>query len=219
MRVAFGAFVLDTATRELSRDGRPLALTPKAFDILAMLVANRPRVVSKADLQERLWPDRFVVDKNLANLVSEIRDALGENASNPHFIRTAHRVGYAFRDPTGKSADGDRSNRHPALAVRLIGRDQRIALQDGEHVLGRDPDADVYLDSPSVSRRHAVIRVAEGEATLEDVGSRNGTFVEKRRIESVTALKDGDSIRLGSVELTFRAVVMRGSTQSEASKY
>ncbi len=83
MRVAFGEFVLDTETRELCRDGRRLDLTPKAFDLLAMLIANRPRVVTKAELQERLWPDSFVVDKNLANLVSEIRDALGEDAVQP----------------------------------------------------------------------------------------------------------------------------------------
>ena len=97
MRVRFGDFALDTGTRELTRSGTVQALSSKAFDLLAILVADRPRIVSKARLQEELWPDRFVVEKNLANLVCEIRAALGEDASNPRFIRTAHRFGYAFR--------------------------------------------------------------------------------------------------------------------------
>lgn len=212
MRVTFDEFVLDTATRELSRGGRRLDLTPKAFDLLAMLIANRPRVVTKAELQERLWPDRFVVDKNLANLVSEIRDALGEASSAPRFIRTANRVGYAFRHrDAGEERRGQRRDAH---IFRLVWDDQRLALHEGEWVLGRDPDADVYLDSPSVSRRHALIRIAGREATVEDLGSRNGTFVGPRRIDRTSALENGDAIRLGSVVLTFRAAVAPGSTKS-----
>jgi DNA-binding winged helix-turn-helix (wHTH) protein len=212
MRVTFEEFVLDTGTRELSRGGRRLDLTPKAFDLLAMLIANRPRVVTKTELQERLWPDRFVVDKNLANLVSEIRDALGDEPSNPRFIRTAHRIGYAFRH---RGAGEQRRDQHEdSRIVRLMWNDQRFTLHEGEYVLGRDPDADVYLDSPSVSRRHAVIRITGRDATVEDLGSRNGTFVGQRRIAKTSVLENGDTIRLGSVVLTFRAALAPGSTKS-----
>ena len=78
MQVAFGEFVLDLDRRELRRGTRPVRLSPKAFRLLEILVSGRPNALSKAELQDRLWPDTFVVEKNLANLVSEIRRALGE---------------------------------------------------------------------------------------------------------------------------------------------
>jgi DNA-binding winged helix-turn-helix (wHTH) protein len=215
MRVSFGDFALDTGTRELTRRGRVQALSSKAFDLLAILVADRPRIVSKARLQEQLWPDRFVVEKNLANLVCEIRGALGENASNPRFIRTAHRFGYAFRGAGDTKLPESPPN---ACGCRLIWRGQRITLEDGRHTIGRDPNADIYLDSTSVSRRHASIRIADGQALLEDLGSKNGTFVGKRRIDSITALADGDRIRIGSIELTFRIVQGAGSTRTSADE-
>ena len=83
MQVRFGTFVLDPETRELLRDGHRVSLSPKAFELLSILVADRPKAISKSDLQERLWPATFVVEKNLANLVSEIRDALGDDPSEP----------------------------------------------------------------------------------------------------------------------------------------
>src|SRR5580765_8078199 len=98
MQVRFDTFLLDSETRELLRDGHSVPLSPKAFDLLRILVADRPKAISKSDLQERLWPDTFVVEKNLANLVSEIREAIGDDPSNPRFIRTVHRFGYAFRE-------------------------------------------------------------------------------------------------------------------------
>ena len=93
-------------TRELLRDGHSVPLSPKAFDLLSILVADRPKAISKSDLQERLWPATFVVEKNLANLVSEIRDALGDDPSNPRFIRTVHRFGYAFRETLPRAETG-----------------------------------------------------------------------------------------------------------------
>ena len=93
-----------------------------------------------------------------------------------------------------------------------------MTLGDGRHTVGRDPNADIYLDSTSVSRRHASIRIADGQAMLEDLGSKNGTFVGKRRIDSITALADGDRIRIGSIELTFRVVRGVGSTRTSADQ-
>jgi DNA-binding winged helix-turn-helix (wHTH) protein len=218
MRVAFDEFVLDTGTRELSREGRRLDLTPKAFELLAILIANRPRVVTKGDLQEQLWPDTFVVDKNLANLISEIRDALGDDPSHPRFVRTAHRIGYAFRHGGGTNDPRNRPGHDAARIFRLVLDDQHFTLQEGEHVLGRDPDADVYLTSPSVSRRHAVIRITARDATIEDLGSRNGTFVGERRIDTASRLENGTAIRIGTVVLTFHAVQAPASTKSVGSK-
>src|SRR5262245_7538765 len=97
-QVPFGDFVLDLNSRELRRAEEPLKLSPKAFQLLEILVTNRPKAFSKAELQDRLWPGTFVVEKNLANLVKEIREALGDNPSDQRFIRTVPRYGYAFRE-------------------------------------------------------------------------------------------------------------------------
>jgi TolB-like protein/DNA-binding winged helix-turn-helix (wHTH) protein/Tfp pilus assembly protein PilF len=102
MQVTFGDFVLDSDSRELRRGSEPVRLSPKALQLLQILIAERPKAVSKADLQNRLWPDTFVVEKNLANLISEIREALKEDPADPRFIRTVPRYGYAFREPAAE---------------------------------------------------------------------------------------------------------------------
>ena len=181
-----------------------------------MLIANRPRVVTKADLQDRLWPDSFVVDKNLANLISEIRDALGEDPDRPA-LRPDRPSGRLRVPAPRRQGDPQRAARRDARIFRLMWDDQRLTFHEGEYVIGRDPDADVYVDSPSVSRRHAIIRITGRDATIEDLGSRNGTFVGERRIEA-SAIENGDAIRVGTVVLTFHAVHAPASTKSVGSK-
>ena len=61
-----------------------------------MLALERPKVLAKTVLQQRLWPDTFVAEANLSNLIAEIRDALGDSPREPAYIRTVHKVGYAF---------------------------------------------------------------------------------------------------------------------------
>jgi DNA-binding winged helix-turn-helix (wHTH) protein len=211
--VSFGSFVLDLETRELRNGETPVPLSPKAYQLLEVLVVNRPKALSKPALQEQLWPETFVVEKNLVNLIAEIRAALGDDATHPRFIRTVHRFGYAFRDRSELAA-----NRHVIPGTdarfRLVWAGGRATLTDGEHVLGRDPDLELFLDSRDISRRHARIRITGDEATIEDLESKNGTFVAERRLETVTRLADGDSIRIGSVELTFTAIRSRGSTET-----
>jgi DNA-binding winged helix-turn-helix (wHTH) protein len=216
--VSFGEFVLDPEARELRRRGEPVLLPPKAYQLLEVLVLNSPKALSKSALEEQLWPDTFVVEKNLVNLIARIREALGDNATHPRFIRTIQRFGYAFCDSTAEGA----SRRRPAGPInkdarfRIIWAGGRVGLADGEYVLGRDPDLELFLDSPDVSRRHARIMIAGDEATIEDLESKNGTFVTDRRLEIATRLVHGDSIRVGSVRLTFTAVRSRGSTQTQS---
>ena len=213
--VSFGSFVLDPDTRELRHGGEPIALTPKAFQLLEVLVLNRPRALSKSALQEQLWPDTFVLEKNLVNLVAEIREALGDSATNPRFVRTVPRFGYAFRDSTSGDTAASERMRRLGARFRLAWPGGRAALTDGEYVLGRDPDLELFLDADDVSRRHARITIAGTEATIEDLDSKNGTFVSDQRLDSVARLVDGASIRVGSVRLTFTAVRCPGSTQTE----
>ena len=81
--------------------------------------------------------------------------------------------------------------------------------------MGRDAGLAVCLDSLSVSRRHARIVIASGRATLEDLGSRNGTHVEDVLVTAPVTLRDGVAIRLGRVTLVFRSLAMPASTRVE----
>lgn len=163
--------VVDDGTRQLRRGSEAQHLSPKAFDLLALLIHERPRAISKVELHARLWPNTFVSDASVAMLVAEVRAALGETARKPNAIRTLHRHGYAFqadaRDVSGAGAVGD------ALVVGdwLVTSGHQFALIPGDIIVGRDPKATVWLDSPSVSRRHSRIRVEAGPAVLADLES------------------------------------------------
>jgi DNA-binding winged helix-turn-helix (wHTH) protein len=215
MQVRFGTFVFDPEARELLRGADRVALSPKAFDLLSLLIANRPKAIAKSDLQERLWPATFVVEKNLVNLVSEIREALGDDSSNPRFIRTIHRFGYAFRETRPRAESANRRD----ISFRVKWMNGGVTLDEGDHVLGRDPDVEIVLNSPGVSRRHALIKIAAGQASIEDLGSKNGTFVGGRRIDGSRSLGDGDIIGVGSLTLTITALLPPGSTQTEPNRH
>lgn len=198
----FGRFALDYGTRQLLVDGREIRLSPKALELLTILLQNRPRAVSKADLQERLWPSTFVEETNLAGLVAEIRRALGDSATQPAYVRTVHKFGYRFvGDVVEREAVRAPTPPGPQLSVTFDNR--RSVLLDGANVIGRAPDATIVCDAAGVSRYHARILVASGTATIEDLGSKNGTFVRGERAVSA-GLSDGDEIRLGAARLTFR---------------
>lgn len=215
-RVEFGEFVLDFDTHQLRRGGVAVPLSPKAFQLLGLLVEHRPKAMSKSDLQERLWPGTFVVEKNLTNLVAEIRDALGDDASEPRFVRTVHRFGYAFQARPVAAGRAGVPAGAPHARFRLVWPNGRMALLDGVYVIGRDPDVELFFDFTSISRRHARITIAGDRATIEDMGSKNGTFVGARRISEATALADGDVIRVGDAKLTFHAVQSLGSTETRS---
>jgi DNA-binding winged helix-turn-helix (wHTH) protein len=213
-RVSFGDLVLDLDSRELLRGRHAISLAPKAYQLLEILVTNRPKALSKMALHERLWPDTFVVEKNLVNLIAEIRQALGDDPMHPRFVRTVHRFGYAFQVAPADTPVAHRTS-PTAVRFRLLWANGRAWLGEGEHLLGRDPDLELFLDSPGISRRQALIRIAGEEATVEDLGSKNGTFVADRRLDSPTRLVDGDLIRVGSVQLTFNAIRTTASTRTE----
>ena len=209
MTVSFGDLTLDTDTRQIRRGAVEVHISPKAFELLTALIDARPRALSKSDLHERLWPDTYVTESNLAGLVAEIRRALGDDARTPRFVRTVQRFGYAF------AGDVTLGSYTPTVAIScwLVYGDRQWTLPDGEHVLGRGTEPGA-IDSDTVSRRHARILVSSGEATIEDLRSKNGTFVRDEPVAARRALKDGDEIRLGSVRLTFRARASGPSTRT-----
>lgn len=213
MRVSFGEFRLDTESRELLREGEAVHVSPKAFLLLEALLERRPAAVPKTELKDRLWPSSYVSETSLASLVAELRSVLADDAREPRFIRTVHTYGYAFCG----TATAESLPRRPSpdeRVCRLVWGDREITLAEGENLLGRDRQAVVWIDSATVSRRHARIVVTEGEAVIEDLGSRNGTSVQGEKIQGPVRLADHDRLRLGSATMTFR-VFKPTETQSD----
>jgi DNA-binding winged helix-turn-helix (wHTH) protein len=211
----FGDFSLDAATRQLLSDGAEIHLSPKAFDLLAALIAERSRAIPKAELMQRLWPSTFVEETNLAGLVAEIRRALRDPASDPRFLRTVYGFGYRF---IGDVMAADQQTASSASGVRLflVWEQREMPLMDGANVVGRAEDATIRIDSPSVSRYHARILVANGAATLEDFQSKNGSYLNGTRLAAPAALSDGSEIRLGGVVLTNRVASATSPTATVA---
>lgn len=211
MRFQFGDVTLDEASRLVRRAGETVHLSPKAFDLLLALIRERPRVLSKEDLHARIWPDTFVSDTSLAMLVAEVRAALGESARDGRTIRTVHRHGYACQAevqayPESPDTPGAPSpGRERGIPCWLLASAGPVPLFPGDNTVGREPGTTVWLDSPSVSRRHARILVGHDRVLVEDLGSKNGTFVRGVRIDQPTPIEDGDELRFGSVTATFRS--------------
>ena len=106
MRSQFGPFVIDVRERLLERDGQPVALTPKAFDLLAALVEQPGRLITKDELLRKVWPDTFVEESNLAYNVFALRKALGDTAEEGRFIETVPKRGYRFKAVLTPVGDG-----------------------------------------------------------------------------------------------------------------
>jgi DNA-binding winged helix-turn-helix (wHTH) protein len=217
MQLRFGECVFDSGSRRLTRGGEPVHLEPKTFELLELLLERRPAAVAKTAIRDRLWPRTFVSESSLTTLVAQLRRALGED---DRLIRTVHGFGYAFDGEVVALLAALPAARPTALAdvasgPCLVWQDQVFPLVEGESVLGRDPGAQVLVDVPGVSRRHARIVVRGAEAAVEDLGSKNGTFVGDRRVGGPTSLADRDRVRLGHTVLVYRCARLPGSTETE----
>jgi hypothetical protein len=201
VRVGFGDCVVDTDRRQLTKAGAAVALQPKAFRLLEALLERWPRAVPQQELRELLWPGS-AGGTRVARLVNELRQALGDGEKPYRIIRTVHRFGYAFCGGPLENLGGGPEPAQGRCSVQW-GIDE-VPLLPGENVIGRASDALISVASLKVSRRHARIVVEGGRAVIEDLGSRNGTYVDERRIEGPVELRGGEHITVGPVLLIFR---------------
>jgi DNA-binding winged helix-turn-helix (wHTH) protein len=215
VRVAFGDCEFDPVGHVLRRHGRSIALSPRAFRLLELLLDRRPEVISKADLLEHLWPGTFVSDASLHNLVTELRAAIGDTPEASRFIRTVPRVGYGFHGDAHEAATHVSST---PVAAHVISKRREWPLFEGPNLVGRDHDCAISVDSPSVSRRHARIVIAAGNATIEDLGSKNGTYVNGERVKDVMPVPDGSQMQIGSVTMVYRQATVLPSTVTQRQK-
>jgi DNA-binding winged helix-turn-helix (wHTH) protein len=210
VRHRFADCVLDAEARELRRGGRAVPLSPKAFRLLELLLEARPRALRQRELRDALWPDTQVGYTSLARLVTEARKAIGDGGRGPRLIRTVPRYGYAFADPAAGEVPA------PPSEVRgaLVTKDGEYPLGEGENLVGRGAECGVRLPSGQVSRVHARVRVEGRATTLEDLGSKNGTWINDRKAEGAVRLEDGDVVIFGTFRVVFRCARPEDATRT-----
>jgi DNA-binding winged helix-turn-helix (wHTH) protein len=218
MRLKFGDCLLDLRARRLERGNKVVRLEPKMYELLEVLIKRRPAVVTNSELDELLWPNVYVARTSLTRLVSELRAVLGDTPRDSRVIRTAYKAGYAFCADVTCLPSGQSS----AATIEVLWMKQSLPLTDGEHIAGRDAECSLVVDGTTVSRRHARITVARAAATIEDLDSTNGTYVNGARISAPTPLAPGDRFALGSEVLRVRlrsssALTVKVDPDSEAS--
>ena len=214
MIARFRHLTYDSARRQLLHaDGQPRHLTPKAFELLSLLIERAPGVVTKAEIHGRLWPAVFVSDATLVGLVKELRGVLQDRDPSSPIIRTAHRIGYALCE-----VERAGESRVTVAAHWIVDEHRRISLHQGENIVGRDPRSDVWVDLAGVSRRHARILIQDARAEIEDLGSKNGTSVGNTPVTAVYLLRDGDAINVGPARLMYRFSESGVSTETTADR-
>ena len=211
MTLRFAEFDFDEDRRQLFRGSEPLHLEPKAFELLALLLSRRPKAISKKEIREAIWPGAYVSESSLPGLVGDLRAALGDDWAEPKLIRTVRGYGYAF---CGTTLDDPGA---PSEACRWIAlhADREIPLPAGTHLIGRGEKCLIRCESPRVSRHHAQVRVTASAAFIEDLGSRNGTWLRGERTEVASEIHPGDTVRVGPDEIQFVAAGRHALTTAD----
>jgi DNA-binding winged helix-turn-helix (wHTH) protein len=205
-RIAFAGFVLDSTAFTLTGPAGTISLERLPMELLLLLARRSGTLVSREEIRSALWgPDVHIEhDAAINTAIRKVRQALGDDPAHPRFVQTVVGKGYRFA--------ADVRLPGPSLRFTLTFRSREVQLVDGDTLIGRDPESHVCIDEPSVSRRHAIISTTADGAVLRDLGSRNGTFVDGRRIEAPTPLVDGAVVSIGPVALPFAARTAPHST-------
>ncbi|MBZ5590503.1 MAG: winged helix-turn-helix domain-containing protein [Acidobacteriia bacterium] len=198
-----GKWLVQPSLNRFVHGDTELHVRPKLMDLLVFLAQHTGEVVSKEEILEGVWAKQFMAESVLSGLMAELRRNLGDDAHTPRFVETVPKRGYRLIAPAEPVGDETAATGTAAACV-LIVAGRRVPLGEGEHLIGRAPDAAVHIDSTDVSRHHAKIVVREGRASIEDLGSKNGSFVGTQRVTEPTALRNGDQVRVGGVVIAFR---------------
>ncbi len=201
-----GDWSVDPDLNRISRDGEDINLEPRVMDLLVVLARYAPRLVRKQELIDAVWDSGYVAENTLTHAVSQLRGALGDDPKSPEYVETIHRRGYRLAKPISRPSpeSAETAAEMPSPPYRILMRGLSIGLHQGENLIGRSPDATVTIDSLCVSRRHAIIFLDGREAVLMDLGSKNGTLLNGRRVSDRSALEHGDQILLGDHSAVLR---------------
>ena len=204
MKYVFAAFSFDTVSGELRRGDHRIPLLGTASELLRVLIEERHRIVTKEELLRRVWRGADVEEGNLSTYIAKLRTALDDDPQTPRFIRTHHGHGYRFiGDVAGETGARPASRRPSGFVLEWDGRE--LPLVQGENIIGRTAAAgSIAIGDPHVSGAHARIVIEGDEATIEDLESKNHTFVGPVRVAGQHRLEPGDAIRLGGPTVIFR---------------
>lgn len=207
----FGPFTLDPAERVLTREGRPVPLTPKAFDLLVVLVENGGHLLGKKDLMEAVWPDSFVEEGNLTFTVSSLRKALGEDRKEPQYIETVPRSGYRFvadvrvleGDPAAEATTGNgRPHEEPAVETPAVETPAAVAVETPAVVAATRAEANGGSRTRKLLIPLALLLAAAVAAGLYAFAGRGRTGVE-----SMDLLRGATVTRLTTTRNAVDAVI------------
>ena len=202
----------------ISQDGREVRLRPRAMDVLTTLALAAGKLVSKRDLIDSVWRTEFVSDHALTQVIAELRAALGDDARSPSFIENIPRRGYRLVEDVILIGESVAPTGSASLPFKLQADDCDHLLVQGLNVIGRTGDADICIDRTEVSRCHAKITVQGTTAIIEDLGSKNGTYVNGRQLEGPATLNNGDEIWIGRSVARLRFLIEGEPTKTEASR-
>ncbi len=221
-----GEWLVEPRLNKLSRNGQTVQLRPKLMDVLAYLASRPGGVVSKEEILESVWSREFIAESALTRTIAELRKTLGDDAGEPRVIETISKRGYRLiarvehvNESVAARSEEPARSRSPSSTgnhtCRLCWGEQEIPLSEGESVIGRSTEAVVRISSSRVSRRHARIVVTGGRAVLEDLGSKNGTYLRGHRIQRPVELSDGDEICFGRDFVVFHFCYPAGTTLTD----
>ena len=210
-----GNWLVEPTLDRISCDGQIVRLRPRAMDVLICLALESGRLASKQNIIDAVWRTEFVSDHALTQVVAELRSALGDDARNPTYIENIPRRGYRLVATVTPVAISVPAARDASLPFKLQSEDGDHPLMQGPNIIGRTIDADLCIDRTEVSRCHARIVVAGTTATIEDLGSKNGTYVNGERLEQPTLLNNGDEIWIGRSVARLRFLVEGEPTMTE----
>jgi len=220
MAYRFGPFLYDPVSSGLLREGVEVPLTHKGRELLSFFLQNPGRLLTREEITERVWADAAITDDAVRFQVAELRKAFGAGAEA--YIRTVRSEGYRWEEavkaeahrPVRPAPAGGGGWTQPRRRLLLL-KSGEVPLVEGENIIGRDPDAALWIDHAAVSRHHASITIAGDKVTLADKGSKNGTFVNGKKLERPHELSDGDEIRIGPQTMAFRSMLRLGTTRTE----
>lgn len=216
MAYRFGPFLYDDAERCLFRDDVEVPLTHKSRELLLLFLENPRRLLPREKIVARVWGAAAVTDEAVSAQIAKLRRALGDGGDD--LLKMVRREGYRWdaevrvEDAAPRRAVREVSRPSRGPRFRLVLEDREVQLVEGPNVIGRDSESALWIDEASVSRFHAQVVVTGGRARLEDLGSKNGTYLNGRRISRPEPLSNGDEIRIGVVEIVFRKLVRLNTT-------
>jgi DNA-binding winged helix-turn-helix (wHTH) protein len=216
VRFHVGDWFVEPAIGRLSRGSREAHLEPKVMQVLQCLALRPGELVSKREITDAVWEVEYITDNRLNRAVADLRRALEDSATNPSFVETIPTMGYRLVAPVVMEDEPEMPLVPGVSPFKLETADRAYPLVEGENIIGRGVEAGIRVDSEWVSRTHAKIVVARGRASIEDLGSKNGTYIRGVRVDEPLELHDGDEITVGRGLMMFRFVTVLGSTRTEA---